>query len=82
MIMTSKKPSEIVKQKGLEQVSDDSTIEGFIEEVISQNEDKVNEYRNGKDKLFGFFVGQVMKVSRGKANPGLVNKMLKNKLSG
>ena len=82
MILTSKKPSEIVKQKGLEQVSDDSTIEGFIEEVISQNEDKVNEYRNGKDKLFGFFVGQVMKVSRGKANPGLVNKMLKNKLSG
>ncbi len=81
MIMTSKKPSEIVKQKGLEQVSDDSTIEGFIEEVISQNEDKVNEYRNGKEKLFGFFVGQVMKVSRGKANPGLVNKMLKNKLS-
>ena len=80
--MTSKKPSEIVKQKGLEQVSDDSTIEGFIEEVISQNEDKVNEYRNGKEKLFGFFVGQVMKVSRGKANPGLVNKMLKNKLSG
>ena len=81
MILTAKKPSEIVKEKGLEQVSDDSAIEGFIEEVISQNEDKVNEYLNGKEKLFGFFVGQVMKVSRGKANPGIVNKMLKNKLS-
>ncbi len=80
MILTSKNPSKIVKEKGLEQVTDDSAIETFIEEVISQNKDKVEEYLNGKEKLFGFFVGQIMKVSKGKANPGLVNQILKDRL--
>jgi len=79
--MKSKKsPSEIVKEKGLEQVSDDSEILKLIDQVISDNQDKVNEYLSGKDKLFGFFVGQVMKLSQGKANPGVVNKLLKEKL--
>ena len=52
----------------------------MIDQVISDNQDKVNEYLSGKDKLFGFFVGQVMKLSQGKANPGIVNKLLKEKL--
>ena len=79
--MKSKKPpSEIVKEKGLEQVSDDSEILKLIDQVISDNQLKVNEYLSGKDKLFGFFVGQVMKLSQGKANPGIVNKLLKEKL--
>ncbi len=80
MVQTSKKPKEIVKEKGLEQVTDDNVIEGYIDSVINDNKDKVEEYLNGKEKLFGFFVGQVMKVSQGKANPNLVNELLKSKL--
>ena len=80
MFATSKSPKMIVKEKGLEQVTDDSAIEDFVDQVINENKDKVKEYLSGKDKLFGFFVGQVMKVSQGKANPGLVNKILKSKL--
>ena len=80
MFATSKSPKMIVKEKGLEQVTDDSAIEVFVDQVINENKDKVKEYLSGKDKLFGFFVGQVMKISQGKANPGLVNKILKSKL--
>ena len=80
MFATSKSPKMIVKEKGLEQVTDDSAIEVFVDQVINENKDKVKEYLSGKDKLFGFFVGQVMKVSQGKANPGLVNEILKSKL--
>ena len=80
MFATFKSPKVIVKEKGLEQVTDDSAIEVFVDQVINENKDKVKEYLSGKDKLFGFFVGQVMKVSQGKANPGLVNKILKSKL--
>ncbi len=70
-----------IEKLGLKQVSDEGAIEKIIDEVLSSNEDKVAEYRAGKDKLFGFFVGQVMKASRGKANPQIVNKILKSKLS-
>jgi aspartyl-tRNA(Asn)/glutamyl-tRNA(Gln) amidotransferase subunit B len=80
MMISSKKPSDIVKEKGLEQVSDDKEILKLVEKVIADNQDKVKDYLSGKDKLFGFFVGQVMKISQGKANPGLVNKMLKENL--
>ena len=80
MFATSKSPKMIVKEKGLEQVTDDSAIEVFVAQVVNENKDKVKEYLSGKDKLFGFFVGQVMKVSQGKANPGIVNKILKSKL--
>ena len=80
MFATSKSPKMIVKEKGLEQVTDDSAIEVFVDQVINENKDKVKEYLSGKDKGFGFFVGQVMKVSQGKANPGLVNKILKSRL--
>jgi aspartyl-tRNA(Asn)/glutamyl-tRNA(Gln) amidotransferase subunit B len=79
-MVTKKSPLDIVKDKGLEQVSDDKEIMKLIDTVISENQDKVNEYLDGKDKLLGFFVGQVMKLSQGKANPSLVNKLLKENL--
>lgn len=79
---TGKNPDEIVKQKGLTQISDSGAIEKIIDEIIQKNEKSVTEYRNGKEKLFGFFVGQVMKASMGQASPDAVNEMLKKKLNG
>ena len=75
-----KNPIYIVKEKGLKQQSDPKELEKLIEKVINENQDKVKEYKSGKEKLFGFFVGQAMKVSGGKANPQLVNEILKKKL--
>ena len=75
-----KNPIDIVKEKGLKQQSDPAELEKLIEKVINENQDKVKEYKSGKEKLFGFFVGQAMKVSGGKANPQLVNEILKKKL--
>jgi len=72
---------EAIEKLGLKQVSDEGAIEKIVDEVLSANADKVEEYKAGKEKLFGFFVGQVMKASRGKANPQIVNKILKSKLS-
>jgi len=80
MMISKKSPEDIVKEKGLEQVSDDKEILKLIDKVILENQEKVKDYLGGKDKLFGFFVGQVMKLSQGKANPGLVNKLLKENL--
>ncbi|MAT60023.1 MAG: Asp-tRNA(Asn)/Glu-tRNA(Gln) amidotransferase GatCAB subunit B [Ignavibacteriae bacterium] len=74
-------PEIIVKEKGLIQISDTSEIEKAIDEIISQNEKQVEEYKSGKDKVFGFFVGQVMRATKGKANPQIVNDLLKQKLS-
>ena len=82
MVTSGKTADAIVEEKGLKQVSDTGAIETMIDEVLAANQDKVEEYRGGKDKLFGFFVGQVMKASQGKANPGVVNQLLKAKLSG
>ncbi|MBP7179077.1 MAG: Asp-tRNA(Asn)/Glu-tRNA(Gln) amidotransferase GatCAB subunit B, partial [Moraxellaceae bacterium] len=73
---------EIIEKKGLKQESDSGAIEALIDEVITANPDNVTAYRSGKDKLFGFFVGEVMKRSKGKANPGQVNEILKKKLAG
>lgn len=73
---------EIVEREGLRQVSDNSAIEKSIDEVLAANPDKVAEYRSGRDKLFGFFVGQVMKATGGKANPQAVNDILMAKLKG
>jgi len=73
-------PATIVEREGLVQVTDESAIAAMIDKVIAANEDKAAEYRGGKDKLLGFFVGQVMKDSGGKANPQAVNKLLKEKL--
>ena len=77
---TGEDPNKIIESKGLQQKSDPKELEGIIDKVISENKDKVEQYKSGKDKLFGFFVGQVMKVSGGKANPQLVNDILKKKL--
>ena len=76
----NKDPSEIVSEKGLKQESDPKELEKLIDKVIKANPEKVKEYKSGKEKLFGFFVGQAMKVSGGKANPQLVNDILKKKL--
>ena len=81
MIESDKNPELIVNEKGLKQESDPKELEKLIDNIIKENQDKVKEYKSGKDKLFGFFVGQVMKVSEGKANPKLVNEILKDKLS-
>ena len=80
MVDEGKDPRIIVEEKGLKQQSDPKEIEKLIDKVITDNPDKVKEYKSGKDKLFVFFVGQVMKVSGGKANPQLVNEILKKKL--
>ena len=71
---------KIVEEKGLKQESDPKAIEDLVIKIISENPDKVKEYKSGKDKLFGFFVGQVMKESKGKGNPQLINRILKEKL--
>jgi aspartyl-tRNA(Asn)/glutamyl-tRNA(Gln) amidotransferase subunit B len=82
MVETGKDAAAIVEEKGLRQVSDTGAIEAAIDEVMAKNQDKVAEYRSGKEKLFGFFVGQTMKATGGKANPGVVNELLKKKLAG
>ena len=80
MMKGDKDPKKIVEEKGLKQESDPKALEALIDKVIDDNRDKAVEYKSGKVKLFGFFVGQVMKVSGGKANPQLVNEILKKKL--
>lgn len=82
MLETGNSPEAIVEEKGLKQVSDTGAIEAMIDEILAENADKVEEYRGGKDKLFGFFVGQVMKKTGGKANPQVVNQLLRPKLDG
>jgi aspartyl-tRNA(Asn)/glutamyl-tRNA(Gln) amidotransferase subunit B len=81
MFKSGKDAETVVKEQGLVQVSDTGAIEKIIDEVMKANPGQVSDYKSGKDKLFGFFVGQVMKASRGKANPDLVNQLLKKKLS-
>lgn len=81
MFETGDEALKIVEQHGLKQVTDTGPILAAIEKVIAANADKVAEYKSGKDKLFGFFVGQVMKETGGKANPDMVNQLLKEKLN-
>ena len=80
MWISGKEVDEIIKDEGLEQVTDDKQIEAMIDEVIRSNPEQLEQYRSGKDRLFGFFVGQVMQASQGKANPKQVNDILKSKL--
>ena len=77
---TGEEPNKIIESKGLQQKSDPKELEIIIDKILTDNKDKVDQYKSGKDKLFGFFVGQIMKVSGGKANPQLVNEILKKKL--
>ena len=82
MVATGADPGEIVEVKGLRQVTDSSAIEAAIDAVLAAQAEKVAEYRAGRDKLYGFFVGQIMRATHGKANPALVNQLLRKKLTG
>ena len=82
MIASGDNPRKIIDTKGMKQQSDPKELEKMINEIINKNKDKVTQYKAGKEKLFGFFVGQVMKISGGKANPQLVNEILKKLLKG
>jgi aspartyl-tRNA(Asn)/glutamyl-tRNA(Gln) amidotransferase subunit B len=80
MAETGKDPETIVEEEGLRQITDTGAIEASVDEVIAANPGEVEGYRGGKTKLMGFFVGQVMKATQGKANPQAVQKMLREKL--
>ena len=80
MCETGKNPNKIIQEKGLSQISDEGEIERLVDEVLNNNPDNIEKYKNGKTKLLGFFVGEVMKLSKGKANPSTLNKLLKKKL--
>jgi len=82
MWQSDKAPEAIVEEKGLVQVSDTGAIETIIDEIMAANMGQVEEFRGGKEKVFGFFVGQVMRASKGKANPAVVNELLMKKLKG
>ena len=81
MAETGKEPAVIVEEKGLKQVSDTGAIEAIIAQILADNQDKVAEIKAGKDKLKGWFVGQIMKATQGKVNPGLANQLLEKKLA-
>ena len=80
MSETGEDPEKIVEEKGLKQVTDTSAIEAIVDMVIANNPDNVTAFRNGKTNLKGWFVGQVIKESKGKANPQIVNELLAKKL--
>jgi aspartyl-tRNA(Asn)/glutamyl-tRNA(Gln) amidotransferase subunit B len=80
MFSSGRSADEIVSEKGFEQISDASAIEKIVKNVIAANQKNVEAYRAGNEKLFGFFVGQVMKASGGKANPKIVNEILTKNL--
>jgi aspartyl-tRNA(Asn)/glutamyl-tRNA(Gln) amidotransferase subunit B len=82
MVASGADPGAIVEAKGLRQVTDSGAIEAAIDTVLAAQAEKVAEYRAGRDKLYGFFVGQIMRATEGKANPGLVNELLRKKLTG
>jgi aspartyl-tRNA(Asn)/glutamyl-tRNA(Gln) amidotransferase subunit B len=82
MVVSGRMPQPIVVEKGLVQVSDEGALEKAIQEVLNANADQVEQYRQGKEKVFGFMVGQVMKTTKGKANPQVVNELLKKMLAG
>ncbi|ACL68995.1 Asp-tRNA(Asn)/Glu-tRNA(Gln) amidotransferase subunit GatB [Halothermothrix orenii] len=82
MFKTGKDPEKIVEEKGLKQISDEGQLEGIVEKVIEENPEAVEDIRGGKGKAIGYLVGQVMKETRGKANPQLVNKLLREKITG
>jgi aspartyl-tRNA(Asn)/glutamyl-tRNA(Gln) amidotransferase subunit B len=82
MVASGADPGAVVEAKGLRQVTDSGAIEAAIDAVLASQADKVTEYRAGRDKLYGFFVGQIMRATEGKANPALVNELLRKKLSG
>jgi len=74
------RPSVIIEARGLKQISDEGAIAAVVNEVIAKNPQSVEDFRNGKDKAIGFLVGQVMKATKGQANPGVVNQLLRDKM--
>ncbi len=82
LLKEDKDPDVIVKEQGLVQITDSGAIEKMVDDVIAASPNQVEQYRGGKDKLFGYFVGQIMKASKGQANPEMINKLLKEKLKG
>ncbi len=80
MAESGEAPDTIVEKKGLVQISDEDALEGVVDKVVAENPDEVERYRSGNKKLFGFFMGQIMKETKGKANPKLVNQLLRQKL--
>jgi len=80
MLETGDAPAKIVEERGLKQTSDTDAIEAVIAKILADNGDKVEQYKGGKEALFGFFVGQTMKAMQGKANPQVVNELLKTAL--
>jgi aspartyl-tRNA(Asn)/glutamyl-tRNA(Gln) amidotransferase subunit B len=72
----------VIDKRGLKQITDTGAIEAIIDQVVADNPEQVQQYRDGKEKVFGFFVGQAMKATKGKANPAQVNELLKKKLQG
>ena len=76
MIETGKEPQKIVEEQGLVQISDEGAIKAVVEQVVENNPQSVADFKAGKEKAIGFLVGQVMKETKGKANPGLVNKLI------
>ena len=72
---------EVIEKLGLKQVSDDGAILVIIDEILNANQDKVEQYKGGKEKMFGFFVGQAMKALKGAGNPQIINKLLKERLA-
>jgi len=80
MVTNNQDPEKIVVDKGMKQQSDPKELEKIIDTIVENNQEKVEQYKSGKDKLFGFFVGQAMKDTQGKGNPKLINEILKEKL--
>ena len=80
MFDTGKEPEAIVKEQGLIQISDEGELISIIEKILDENPQSIEDFKNGKDRAIGFLVGQIMKASKGKANPQIVNKMLGEKL--
>ncbi|OEY86595.1 aspartyl/glutamyl-tRNA amidotransferase subunit B [Wolbachia pipientis] len=81
MFETGKSAAEIIDEQSLKQITDEKQISVIIDQVMDSNQDKVNEYKNGKTKLYGFFIGEIMKLTKGQANPNTVNSVLSKKLS-
>jgi aspartyl-tRNA(Asn)/glutamyl-tRNA(Gln) amidotransferase subunit B len=80
MLTDGKNPADIVKEKGLEQISDTGALEAIIDGVLAQNAQSIQDYQHGKDHALGYLVGQVMKESHGKANPGLAKDLIVRKI--
>jgi aspartyl-tRNA(Asn)/glutamyl-tRNA(Gln) amidotransferase subunit B len=82
MFASGASPEEIIEREGLRQISDAASLEKIVDEVIAANPKQAEQYRAGKTAVLGFLVGQVMKATRGQANPALVNQILRNRLGG